>query len=84
MKIWLTLSLSLSLSLSLGNQMQKSILAKQMEGHVISLSLQMYGCRVVQKVTKKWCESTGGNLTPCFSIIGFGTCLDRATGQACG
>lgn len=33
-----------------GNQMQKTILAKQMEGHVLSLALQMYGCRVVQKV----------------------------------
>jgi len=33
-----------------GNQLQKSILAKQMEGHVLTLSLQMYGCRVVQKV----------------------------------
>ncbi|KAI8844773.1 Pumilio1 in complex with Cyclinb reverse Rna [Chytridium lagenaria] len=32
-----------------GNQIQKQILAKQMEGHVLSLSLQMYGCRVVQK-----------------------------------
>lgn len=35
-----------------GNQLQKSILAKQMEGHVLTLSLQMYGCRVVQKVTR--------------------------------
>ena len=33
-----------------GNQLQKSILAKQMEGHVLTLSTQMYGCRVVQKV----------------------------------
>jgi hypothetical protein len=32
-----------------GNQLQKSILARQMEGHVLTLSLQMYGCRVVQK-----------------------------------
>jgi len=37
-----------------GNQIQKQILAKQMEGHVLSLSLQMYGCRVVQKVKKKF------------------------------
>jgi hypothetical protein len=34
--------------------MQKTILAKQMDGHVISLSLQMYGCRVVQKVSQGW------------------------------
>lgn len=33
-----------------GNQAQKTVLARQMEGHVVSLSLQMYGCRVVQKV----------------------------------
>ena len=33
-----------------GSQAQKAILAKQMEGHILSLSLQMYGCRVVQKV----------------------------------
>lgn len=33
-----------------GNQAQKAVLAKQMEGHILSLSLQMYGCRVVQKV----------------------------------
>ncbi|KAF5099679.1 hypothetical protein D0Z00_001562 [Geotrichum galactomycetum] len=33
----------------LGNQVQKSIIAKQMEGNVLRLSLQMYGCRVVQK-----------------------------------
>lgn len=29
--------------------MQKAVLANAMEGHVLSLSLQMYGCRVVQK-----------------------------------
>lgn len=29
--------------------MQKTLLAQQMEGRVLSLSLQMYGCRVVQK-----------------------------------
>jgi hypothetical protein len=32
-----------------GNQAQKTMLAKTMRGHVLSLSLQMYGCRVVQK-----------------------------------
>src|SRR3954468_72942 len=29
-----------------GNQIQKSLLGKQMETHVVELSLQMYGCRV--------------------------------------
>ena len=29
--------------------MQKATLAGIMEGHLVSLSLQMYGCRVVQK-----------------------------------
>ena len=33
-----------------GTQIQKSILASTMENHVLTLSLQMYGCRVVQKV----------------------------------
>ena len=33
-----------------GTQIQKSILANTMEGHILTLSLQMYGCRVVQKV----------------------------------
>jgi mRNA-binding protein PUF3 len=33
-----------------GNQTQKKILANQMKGHVLALSTQMYGCRVVQKV----------------------------------
>lgn len=31
-------------------QVQKTVLASTMEGHVLGLSLQMYGCRVVQKV----------------------------------
>lgn len=34
-----------------GDQSQKRILASKMKGHVLSLSLQMYGCRVVQKVS---------------------------------
>lgn len=34
-----------------GNQSQKKTLANQMKGHVLQLSLQMYGCRVVQKVS---------------------------------
>ena len=33
-----------------GTQIQKTALANTMEGHVLQLSLQMYGCRVVQKV----------------------------------
>lgn len=35
-----------------GNQPQKKILANQMKGHILTLSTQMYGCRVVQKVSK--------------------------------
>jgi mRNA-binding protein PUF3 len=34
-----------------GNQTQKKILANQMKGHILTLSTQMYGCRVVQKVS---------------------------------
>jgi pumilio RNA-binding family len=33
-----------------GTQVQKIALAGTMESHVLQLSLQMYGCRVVQKV----------------------------------
>ena len=33
-----------------GTQIQKTALANTMDGHVLQLSLQMYGCRVVQKV----------------------------------
>lgn len=33
-----------------GTQVHKSILANAMEGHILPLSMQMYGCRVVQKV----------------------------------
>ena len=32
-----------------GNQSQKKVLANHMKGHVWTLSMQMYGCRVVQK-----------------------------------
>jgi hypothetical protein len=35
-----------------GNQLQKRMLAKCMKTHVNELSVQMYGCRVVQKVGK--------------------------------
>jgi mRNA-binding protein PUF3 len=34
-----------------GDQNQKKILANKMKGRVLDLSLQMYGCRVVQKVS---------------------------------
>ena len=33
-----------------GNQLQKRMLAECMKNHVNELSVQMYGCRVVQKV----------------------------------
>ena len=33
-----------------GKQSQKKALVNQMKGHVLALSTQMYGCRVVQKV----------------------------------
>jgi mRNA-binding protein PUF3 len=34
-----------------GDQTQKRTLANRMKGHVVHLSMQMYGCRVVQKVS---------------------------------
>jgi len=33
-----------------GSQLQKKLLAAQMKGRVVDLSMQMYACRVVQKV----------------------------------
>lgn len=33
-----------------GTSDQKRILADKICGHVLALSLQMYGCRVIQKV----------------------------------
>ncbi len=35
-----------------GSQVQKKILASQMKGKGIDLSMQMYACRVVQKVSR--------------------------------
>lgn len=35
-----------------GSQVQKKILAGIMEGNVADLAIQMYGCRVVQKVPR--------------------------------
>lgn len=39
-----------------GDQQQKATLAKKMEGHVLQLSMQMYGCRVSQEWM--WLELT--------------------------
>lgn len=33
-----------------GTEVQRKELANQLTGHVLPLSLQMYGCRVIQKV----------------------------------
>jgi hypothetical protein len=33
-----------------GNQYQKKVLAERMKGRLVDLSVQTYGCRVVQKV----------------------------------
>jgi pumilio RNA-binding family len=35
-----------------GTQQQRRELASQLVGHVLVLSLQMYGCRVIQKVRR--------------------------------
>ena len=39
-----------------GTQVQKTVLANTMEGHVLMLSLQMYGCHVVHHISR----GTGG------------------------
>jgi len=49
-----------------GTQIQKTALANTMEGHVLQLSLQMYGCRVVQKVISSPYQRVLHNLMPCF------------------
>lgn len=46
-----------------GSQAQKKILANQMKGHIITLSTQMYGCRVVQKVSLCFTQYFGTLLT---------------------
>lgn len=38
-----------------GTQQQRRDLAKELVGHVLVLSLQMYGCRVIQKVLANSC-----------------------------
>jgi len=38
-----------------GTESQRKELASQLSGHVLPLSLQMYGCRVIQKVHFKPC-----------------------------
>ena len=58
-----------------GNQSQKKILANQMKGHVLTLSNQMYGCRVVQKVCDAQCNCRPMSL---ILITGSGTYLDRS------
>jgi hypothetical protein len=45
-----------------GTQIQKTVLANTMGGHVLTLSLQMYGCRVVQKVRLMLNSSTLSDL----------------------
>lgn len=44
-----------------GTQVQKTVLANAMEGHILPLSLQMYGCRVVQKVCIHVCSLVVSN-----------------------
>ncbi len=41
-----------------GTPQQRRDLANQLVGHVLVLSLQMYGCRVIQKVFANDCVST--------------------------
>ena len=43
------------MKLANGSPEQKETLAVNMEGQILNLSLQMYGCRVVQKVRNFLC-----------------------------
>ena len=48
-----------------GDQSQKKGLANKMKGNMLQLSLQMYGCRVVQKVctTDTFCSMMPGSVS---------------------
>ena len=64
-----------------GNQVQKRILAEHMKNHVNDLSVQMYGCRVVQKVGLPQLlliEKKKAN----FNFQGARTCSSQPTGRA--
>jgi len=45
-----TVLLSVQKAFEIADHSQKLALVKAMEGHILQLSLQMYGCRVIQKV----------------------------------
>jgi hypothetical protein len=48
-----------------GSQIQKKLLAKAMKGRMVNLSLDQYGCRVVQKVM---------SLALCLATHPYGSC----------
>jgi hypothetical protein len=52
-----------------GTPEQRKILADKLVGHILSLSMQMYGCRVIQKVTKKCKQTTTTTKTNWGKII---------------
>ena len=51
-----------------GTPQQRRDLAKELVGHVLVLSLQMYGCRVIQKVLANIC--TFWSFTSCILYFG--------------
>ena len=60
-----------------GDQQQKTAMGACLEGHVLQLSLQMYGCRVVQKVSASAVGvDRDGQLTP--FVAGARACLARS------
>lgn len=64
-----------------GSVEQRNLLVDAMEGHMLSLSLQMYGCRVVQKVrmTIDFRPAEGANRGIC-APLGYRVCYYRAAG----
>lgn len=62
---WVIMHLFLVQFFEHGMASQRRELASILFGHVLTLSLQMYGCRVIQKV----CQSESRNAHTCSSVI---------------
>lgn len=62
-----------------GTQTQRALLASTMEGHILPLSLQMYGCRVVQKVSVNY----PFDLHVLTCLVGCRICSSGAADQLC-
>lgn len=62
-----------------GSQVQKSILADKMKGRMVDMSMQMYSCRVVQKVCVNLISPMDNRLT----LVGYGPYPRQPASGAC-